>query len=131
MIHLVASAALHASLYPTTSPKAAYAEPMLPAEVEGLEPQGDNECRAPLFKKRTVDLRLLTSQQVSREPERLHETGPYKTSLTGYNTAPFAVERATMCSAVQPFRLARRSLLWHEGPAHLSGDKSGSKARVG
>ena len=31
--------------------KATYAEPMLPFEVEGLEPQGNNDCRVPLFKK--------------------------------------------------------------------------------
>ena len=31
--------------------KATYVEPMLPVEVEGFEPRGDNDCRAPLFKK--------------------------------------------------------------------------------
>ena len=31
--------------------KATYAEPVLPVEVEGLELQVDNDCRAPLFKK--------------------------------------------------------------------------------
>ena len=31
--------------------KATYVEPMLPVQIEGLEQQGDNDCRAPLFKK--------------------------------------------------------------------------------
>ena len=54
MIQLVASAVLHEFIpYNLTLEafKATYAEPMPPVEVEGLEPQGDNDCRAPLFKK--------------------------------------------------------------------------------
>ena len=50
--------------------KAAYAEPMLPVEVEGLEPQGDNDCRAPLFKKargRPQTARLTAGEQRARE----------------------------------------------------------------
>ena len=46
--------------------KAAYAESMLPVEVEGLEPQGDNDCRAPLFKKacgRPQTTRLIAGEQ--------------------------------------------------------------------
>ena len=84
----------------------------------------------PSSKKRAVDHRLLALQQVSREPGRLHGMGPYKISLTGYSTALVVAERATMCSAVQPFQLACRLVLLHEGPASLGGDGSGSKARV-
>ena len=50
--------------------KAAYAEPMLPVEVEGLEPQGDNDCRAPLFKKARgwpQTARLIAGEQRARE----------------------------------------------------------------
>ena len=68
-IQLVASVTLHASLYPTTSLeafKATYAEPMLSFEVEGLEPRGDNVCRAPLFKNargRPQTTRLTADEQ--------------------------------------------------------------------
>ena len=51
-------------------------------------------------------------------------------SLTEYNTALAVVERATMCSAVQQFRLACRSVLLHKVPASLSSDGSGGKTRV-
>ena len=54
VIQLVASAALHAFIpYNITLKgfKATYAEPMPPVKVEEPEPQGDNGCRAPLFKK--------------------------------------------------------------------------------
>ena len=45
-------------------------EPMLPVEVEGLEPQGDNDCRAPLFKKargRPQTTRLTAGEQRARQ----------------------------------------------------------------
>ena len=63
-------------------------------------------CRAtmiaerPSSKNRAVVLRLLASQQASREPGWLHGMGLYKISLTGYCTALAVVERATMCSAI-------------------------------
>ena len=39
-----------------------------------------------------------------------------------YCTALAVVERATMCCAVQPFRLTSRSVLLHEDLASLNGD---------
>ena len=83
----------------------------------------------PSSRKRAVVLNLLASQQVSREPGRLHGMGLYELSLTGYCIA-LAVERATMCSAVQPFRLASRAVLLHEGPASLSSDGNGGITSV-
>ena len=80
---------------------------MLSVDVDGLEPQGENDCRGPLIKKRVV-VRLLASQQASRGPGRLHGMGLNKIYLTGYCTALAVVERATMCSTVQPFGLACR-----------------------
>ena len=50
--------------------KATYIEPILPVEVEGLEPQGDNDCRAPLFKKargRPQTTRLTAGEQRGRQ----------------------------------------------------------------
>ena len=126
-IQLVASVTLHASLYPTTSLeafKATYAEPMLPFEVEGLEPRGDNVCRAPLFKNargRPQTTRLTADEQ--RGPGGCMERGSTKISLAGYSTALAVIKRATMYSAVQPFRLASRSVLLHEGPTSLSGER--------
>ena len=73
MIQLVASAALHKSLYAAASLeafKATYAEPMLPVDVDGLEPQGENDCRAPLFKKargRPQTARLTAGEQRAKE----------------------------------------------------------------
>ena len=64
----------------------------------------------PSSKERVVDHRLLASQQVSREPRWLHGMGLYKISLTGYCTALAVVKRATMCCAVQPFRVGVRTL---------------------
>jgi hypothetical protein len=62
--------------------EATYTVPMLPVKVDGLEQQGDDDCRAP----------LLASQQVNREPGSLHGTGLYKISVTGYSSA-LAVRR--------------------------------------
>ena len=87
--------------------EATHAEHMLSVDVDGLEPQGENAFRAPLFKKRVV----------VREPGRLHGMGLYKIFLTGYCTALAVIERATMCCAVQPFRLTSRSVLLPEGLA--------------
>ena len=98
--------------------KATYAEHMLSVDVHGLEPQSENDCRAPLFKKRVV-VKLLASQQVSREPGRLHGMGLYNISLTGYCNALAVVERAIMSCAVQPFRLTSGSVLFQEGRASL------------
>ena len=50
--------------------------------------------------------------------------------ITGYSTDLVVVERATLCPAVQPFQLAIRSVLLHEGPASLSGDERAGKARL-
>ena len=50
----------------------------------------------PSSKKRAVVLRLLALQQVSREAGRLHGTGLYKISLTGYSAALAVVKRVTM-----------------------------------
>ena len=52
--------------------KAAYAEPMLPVQVEGLEPRGDNDCRAPPPKKargrpQTTCLTAAAGEQRARE----------------------------------------------------------------
>ena len=50
--------------------KATYAEPMLPVDVDGIEPQGENDCRAPLFKKargRPQTARLTAGEQRARE----------------------------------------------------------------
>ena len=50
--------------------KATYAEPMPPVEAEGLEPQGDNDCQAPLFKKargRPQTARLTVGEQRARQ----------------------------------------------------------------
>ena len=80
---------------------------MLSVDVDGLEPQGENDCRAPLFKKRVF----------VREPGWLHGMGLYKIPLTGYCTALVVAEMATMCCAVQPFRLTSRLVLLHEGLA--------------
>ena len=41
---VVASTSLHAFILCDLTLKATYAEPMPPVEVEGLEPQGDNDC---------------------------------------------------------------------------------------
>ena len=101
--------------------EATHAEHMLSVDVDGLEPQGENACRAPLFKKRVV-VRLFASQQASRGPGRLHGMGLYNIYLTGYCTALAVVERATMCCAVQPFRLTSRSVLLQEGLASLNGN---------
>ena len=79
-------------------------------------------------KKRVVVLRLLASQQASREPGRLHCMGLYKISLTGYCTALAVVKRARTRRAVQPFQLASRSVLLHEGLTSLNGDSG--KTRV-
>ena len=79
----------------------------------------------PSSKKRAVVLRLLASQQVSKEAGRLHGMGLYKISLTGYSTALAVVKRATMFSAVQTFRLASSSVLRVAG-----GHRSGGKAWV-
>ena len=54
--------------------KATYAEHMHSIDVDGLEPQGVNECRAPHFKKRVI-VRLLACCEASREPGRLHGMG--------------------------------------------------------
>ena len=46
--------------------KATCAEPMLLVDVDGLEPQGENDCRAPLFKKargRPQTARLTAGEQ--------------------------------------------------------------------
>ena len=128
-IQLVASVTLHTSLYPTTTHSKplrlyTYAEPMLPFEVEGLEPQGDSNCRAPLFKNargRPQTARLTAGEQ--RGPGGCTERGSTKISLTRYSTALAVIKRATMYSAVQPFRLASRSVLLHEGPTSLSGER--------
>ena len=82
----------------------------------------------PSSKKRVAVLRLLASQQASREPGKLHGMGLYKISLTGYCTALAVVERATMCYAVLPFRLTSRSVLLHRGLASLNDDSG--KTRV-
>ena len=79
----------------------------------------------PYSKKRAVVLRLLASQQVSKEAGQLHGMGLYKISLTVYSTALAVVRRATMYSAVQPFRLAPTSVLRMAG-----GDGSGGKTWV-
>ena len=134
VIQLVASAALHESLYPATS----HSKPLrLPTPnlrsrsmLMALNRRARMIAVRPSSKKRAVVLRLLASQQVSREPGRLHGMGLYKIYLTGYCTALVVVERATMCSAVQPFRLASRAVLLHEGPASLSSDGSGGIASV-
>ena len=77
MIQLVASAALHASLYPTTSHSKPLrlATPSTPVEAEGLEP---TIAESPPSKKRAVVLRLPASQQVGKELGKLHGTGLYK-----------------------------------------------------
>ena len=46
--------------------KATCAEPMLPVDVDGLEPQGESDCRAPLFKEargRPQTARLTAGEQ--------------------------------------------------------------------
>ena len=105
MIQLVASASLHASLYPTTSHSKPLrlATPSTPVEAEGLEPQGDNDCRESPFKKargRPQTTRLTAGWQRAWQAAW---NGTLQMSLTEYNTALSVVERATMCSAVQQF----------------------------
>ena len=51
------------------------------------------------------------------------ERGSTKIFLAGYSTVLTVIKRATMYSAVQPFRLASRSVLLHEGPTSLSGER--------
>ena len=64
--------------------KATYAEPILPVEVEGLEPQGDNNCRAPLFKKSRGGPQTARLKSGEQRAGRLHGMGLYNISLTGY-----------------------------------------------
>ena len=91
--------------------KATYAEPMSPVGVKDLNHRATTIAGRPSSKKRVVVLRLLGSLQVSRELGKLNGTGLHKMSLTGYSTALAVVERASMYSAVQKFRLACRSVL--------------------
>ena len=134
MIQLVTSAALQASLFPTTS----HSKPLrLPtpslcprSRLKALNRRATIIAERPSSIKFAVVLRLPASQQVNRELGKLHGTGLYKISLTGYSTTLAVVERATICTAVQQFRLACRSVLLHKGPASLSSDGSGGKTRV-
>ena len=102
---------------------------MLPAKVKALNHRAIMIAKHSSSKKRAVVLRLPASQQVSRELGRLHGTG-LQISLSGPSTALVVFERDTVCSAVQKFRLACRSVLLHECPASLSGDGSGGETRV-
>ena len=63
--------------------------------------------------------RLTTGEQRAREAT-WH--GLYNISLTGYCTALAVVERASICCAVQSFRLTSRSVLLQGGLASLNGD---------
>ena len=77
--------------------KATYVEPMLPVEVEGLEPQGDNGCRAPPFKKargRPQTTRLTAGEQRGRQAA--WNGALLKISLTGCSAALAVVKRVTM-----------------------------------
>ena len=105
VIQLVASAVLHASLYPTTShpkPLRLPTPSLCPrSRLKALNRRATTIAERPSLKKRAVVLRLPASRQVSRGLGKLHGMGLYKISLTGYSTALAVVERATMCSAVQ------------------------------
>ena len=88
-IQQVASAALRASLYPTTL----HSKPLrllMPSlcsrsRLKALNRRVTMIAERPSSKNRAVDHRLLALQQVSRGPGRLHGMGPYKISLTGYS----------------------------------------------
>ena len=66
---------------------------------QGLERQGDNDCRAPLFKKAPVRPQTARLTAVIREPGSLHGTGLHKISVAGDSTALAVAVRTSMCSA--------------------------------
>ena len=81
-IQLVASVTLHASLYPATSHSKPLRLPILSlcsrSRLKALNRRATMIAECPSSKKRAVAIRLLASQQVSREVEGLHGTGLYK-----------------------------------------------------
>ena len=133
MIQLVASAFARKFIpynLPLDSFEATYAEPMPRLRLKALNRGATTIAERPSSKKLAVVLRLPASQQASRGLSKLYGMGLYKIPLTAYSTALSVVERAAMRSAVQQLRLACRSVLLHKGPASLSSDGSGGKARV-